>query len=453
MAAAPVRAKLPPGAVAWSLFEAARIPLVILVSIYVFTPYFAAVMIGDPVKGQAAVAQSGKWGGWIVALTAPLLGATLDRYGPRKPFLGVVTALLVTITACYWFARPDLSGLSVAQVIAMAAANTVLYAYSDLGQNSLLSRAAPGQEYRASGLALGLGNALSTAALVIVLFAFVLPAVPLFGLDKAAHEPDRISGPIAAAIMAVGCLPLFLLTPDAPRTGLSPLAALRAGFGDLGSLFAGARQQRDPLTFLAARMLYADATVAIILFGGVYAAGVLGWRTRELLAYGVLLSVFAVAGGFLAILLDGRLGAKRSLQVQIVAIFLAQLANLGIRPDRVFYLPITPGVRVWNSPIFATLPEIAYLGVGFIIAASITATYASSRSLLVALIPPDAGGRFFGLYTLSGNLTYWLAPTLIQIFTLWFATQQAGFIPVLGLLLAGLIVLSFVRGGLPGGRA
>src|SRR3712207_8876070 len=46
-------------------------------------------------------------------------------------------------------------------------------------------------------------------------------------------------------------------------------------------------------------------------------------------------------------------------------------------------------------------------------------------------------GVFFGLYTLSGNATYWLAPALVELFTRMYGTQQAGFYPVIGLLLSG----------------
>ena len=53
-----------------SLFEAGRNPFVMLVTIYVFMPYFSTVMVGDPVKGQALVAAYGQWAGWIIALTA-----------------------------------------------------------------------------------------------------------------------------------------------------------------------------------------------------------------------------------------------------------------------------------------------------------------------------------------------------------------------------------------------
>lgn len=437
--------RLPRGAVAWSMFEAARIPLVMLVTIFVFAPYFVTVVIGDPVKGQAAVAAAGKWGGWIVALTAPVLGAALDRWGPRKPFLAVATTLLATGAASMWFVYPDGSGLSVPTVIAIWSANTVLYAYCDLGHNSLLARAAPGLEHRASGLALALGNGLSTLLLVFVLFAFVLTPDPLLGLDKASHAPDRITAPIAAAAIAIGALPLFFLTPDAPRTGLGLGAALRRGLADLVDVIREARRQhRDALAFLVARMFYADAKVAIILFSGVYAAGVMGWRTTELLTLGVLQAAFATAGGLLGSRLDGWLGAKRSVQIELLLVLVAQIALLGIAPDRLLYMSVD-AAPVWDGPIFRTLPELAFVAIGFVSSVGVAAAYASSRTLLVRLVPPEATGRFFGLYTLSGNATYWLAPALIELFTRWLGTQQAGLYPVLALLLIGLAILSTVR--------
>lgn len=447
------KGRLSAGAIAWATFEGVRVPYVILITIYVFMPYFATTVVGDPVEGQAAVAQYGKIGGWIVALTAPFLGAAVDRLGPRKPWLGAVTTLMVALAGLLWWTLPDGSGLSVSQVVAIAAALTVLYAYGEMLHNALLPRAAPGQEHLASGLGLALGNAVSTAMLVFVMWAFVLPGkvdwaiiptLPLFGLDLAAHEPERIVAPIVAVVMAIGCLPLFFLTPDAPRTGTGGIAAIRGAGGDLRRLVAQARGHRNALTFLVARMLYADGKTAILLFGGVYAAGVMRWGPLELLAYGIILSIVAVIGGLVGGWLDGRLGPKRALQIEIVLILLSQAAVLGAARDRILYSPASTEL-LWNAPMFRTLPELAFLAATFFTAIGVTAAYASSRTMLVKLVPEKESGVFFGLYALSGNATYWLAPALVEGFTRAYGTQQAGFYPVIGLLLVGLAILSFVE--------
>jgi UMF1 family MFS transporter len=445
---------LPGGAVAWALFEGVRVPFVVLVTIYVFMPYFATVVVGDPVRGQAAVAEYGKIGGWIVALSAPLLGAVIDRLGPRKPWMAVVTALMVVLIALLWWTRPDGSGLSAANVVAIAAALTVLYAYNDLLHNALLPRVAPGREHIASGLGLAMGNAVSTAMLLFVLWAFVLPGAldwpvisdtPLFGLDRAAHEPDRIVAPIVAGALAIGCIPMFLFTPDAPRTGARLGEAIGGAFGDLKRLVTQARGHRDALLFLFARMLYADGKTAILLFAGVYAAGVMGWGTLELLAYGVILSIVAVFGGFVGAWLDGRLGPKRAIMIELAMVIVAQIAVLGCAPDRIFYVTVAVTEPLWNGPMFRTLPELAFIGIAFLSAIGVTAAYASSRTLLVRLVPDTEAGVFFGLYTLSGNATYWLAPALVELFTRTYGTQQAGFYPVIALLAGGMALLAFVR--------
>ncbi|MGZ5933791.1 MAG: hypothetical protein ACXWLV_03680, partial [Rhizomicrobium sp.] len=46
----PIASRL--GQISWAMFEWARIPYVLLVTIYLFAPYFTTTVVGDPVKGQ-----------------------------------------------------------------------------------------------------------------------------------------------------------------------------------------------------------------------------------------------------------------------------------------------------------------------------------------------------------------------------------------------------------------
>ena len=47
------RAASPMGQISWAVFEWARNPYVLLVTIYLFAPYFSRTVVGDPVRGQA----------------------------------------------------------------------------------------------------------------------------------------------------------------------------------------------------------------------------------------------------------------------------------------------------------------------------------------------------------------------------------------------------------------
>ena len=66
-----------PAGLSWAVFEFARNPYFMLIVTYVFPPYFAQYIVGDPVIGQATVADATGWAGVIGALTAPLLGAMI----------------------------------------------------------------------------------------------------------------------------------------------------------------------------------------------------------------------------------------------------------------------------------------------------------------------------------------------------------------------------------------
>ncbi len=455
----PANTKLSLGAYAWSLFEGARNPYVILVTIYIFMPYFAAVVVGDPVKGQEAVAAYGQYSGWIVMVTAPFLGAAIDKLGRRKGWLGLVTGLMVPLMAALWFSTPDHKWLSVNEVIAIATVIGVLFSYSEVLHNSLLVNAAGlGAAHKASALALALGNAFSVLALSFTAWAFALPGkvawsfvphAPLFGLRPALFETDRVVALMAAAVFALGAIPLFLFTPDSPRTQVKVIDAVKQSAVDLWAMILSMRDFRDGAIFLVSRMFYVDGMTAILLFAGVYARGVMHWNALTMLAYGIILSILATLGGFIGGMLDANLGPRRSVQIEIGMSLIGIFAILGMAPDRILFFwtyDAATHAPLWAGPVFRTLPDLIYLLIGFSNAVFITAHYASSRTLLTRLTPPERTASFFGLYAVSGTATVWLGSFLVNLGTHIFHTQQGGFGMIAILLAIGFVGLLFVKG-------
>ena len=265
----------------------------------------------------------------------------------------------------------------------------------------------------------------------------------------AAHQQDRIAPVIVALFLGLGILPLLRFVPDVCATGTSLIAALRLGASDLLALAREARGHRDALTYLAARMLFTDGLTGILIFTGIYAAGVMGWKTVELLAYGILLSSFSVVGGLAAGWLDGRLGSKLALKLEIVGVIISQLLSLGNTRTSLFFQPYDPAAHapLWNSPFFRTAPELALIGCGFLGAVTVTAAYSSSRTLLTRVVPQEKIGIFFGLFVIAGTATMWLGPMLVQLATEASGSQRIGLLPLSGLLLVGLATLQFVSGG------
>lgn len=464
--AARADAPLSLGGLCWSLFEGVRNPYVVLITIYIFMPYVAQTVVGDPVKGQEIISRWSQYSGWAVMATAPFLGASIDKLGPRKLWLGLIVALMVPMMASLWFTKADHGGLSVTTTLLLTTLIGILFTWSEVLHNSLLVRAAGlGAAHKASGLALALGNLFAVFALGFTAWAFALPGLketaswawvprtPLFGLSRAQHEPERVVALLAAGMFAIGALPLFLFTPDAPRTGIPVLNALRSGARDLAAMVRTVGHYRSAAIFLAARMFYVDGMTAILIYAGVYATGVMKWRALEMLFFGIILSVLAVLGGFVGRWLDNALGPKRAVQIEIGMSLVGIIAFLGMSPHTILYFwSFDPAAHplLWHGPFFTTWPEWIFLLIGFSNAVFITAHYASSRTLLTRLTPPEQTGAFFGVYALSGTATSWLGPLLVNQGTHYFKTQQGGFATIILLLLIGFIGLLFVRGG--GGR-
>lgn len=453
---------MPLGAWAWAIFQGGRDPYVILITIYIFASYFTALVVGDGVKGQAMIATVSTLNSLFIAVTAPFLGASLERFGARKPVMLVLVMLMVPLIAMLWFAKPGGAGLPIIGTLWIFGIVGILFAYCEVVHNSLLMTAAGHRHAaHASGLALSAGNFFSVITLTFCLFAFALPGspgteawtflpkAPLFGLDAATAEPLRISALIAAGLMALGSIPLFLFTPDAPSTGVKLWQGVKEGAINLWATIKLLRSERDMTWFLGSRMLFNDGMTALLIYSGIYAAGVMGWQ-MEMYAYGILLSVFAVIGGLMAARVDNALGPRTALIVEIVGCIVCITAQIGMKPDTILYFwhyDAAAHAPLWNGPMFRTLPEMLFLVIGFGTAVFVTAQYATSRTMLTRLSPPEKLPAFFGLYALSGTVTVWLGSALVALFTGIYKTQQAGFVPIIILLVLGLIGLLFVKGG------
>jgi UMF1 family MFS transporter len=411
------------------------------------------------VRGQATISSWDQIIGWVVVFSAPFLGASIDKLGPRKPWLGLIVSLMVPMIAALWFGRPG-GAMTLTMLAALYIGARLLFVYGEVLHNSMLVRATGlAAAHKASALALSLGNAASVLALGFTAWAFALPgkvpwgwvpAAPLFGLDPLTHEPERVVTLMAAGLLALGSIPLFLFTPDAQRTGVPALKALRDGAGELWRMLKTVRRYRDAVVYLMSRMFFVDGMNAVLIYAGVYAIGVMKWGPLEMLAYGIMLSVFAVIGGFVARWLDGAVGPKVALRIQIAVTAVSLTLMLGVAPDRILYLwpyDATAHAPLWSGPVFRHLPDWVFIGLGFVNAIVITGQYASSRTLLTRLTPAEQTGAFFGVYALSGVATLWLAPTLVNLGTNLTHTQQGGFASIIVLLVIGLIGLMFVRGG------
>lgn len=434
----------------WVTYEWANQPYYSLVTIFLFAPYFSATVVGDPVHGQAVWGYTQAVAGIIIALTSPLLGAIADAAGPRKPW--IVTFMAVCILGCFglWLAVP---GAAIAPVAAALVIASVGMEFTIIFANAMLPTIASERRIGLlSGIGIGMGQLAAIVALVAVLIVLQLPGVvhasfipdaPLFGLSKAKYETDRIVGPISGLWFLVFMLPLLFWVPDQTSRNLSRIEAAQAGLKRLAHTISKARHFRNVALYLVSRMAFYDGMNAIFIFGGILAASTFNWGATEMAVYGVWATLFAALGAFIGGWTDQRFGSRATLVWSLALAVVSFLVLISIDRDHIFFVvefPVAPDAKP-----FTTLPQQAFLLTiaGFALMAG--PTIASSRTMLARIAPVEMMTEFFGLYSLAGKATTFVAPLLIGFVTAETGSQRIGLSIVVPLILIGIVMLLFVK--------
>ncbi len=420
--------------VAWALYEWAQQPYWALIATFIFTPYFAAGFVGDAARGQSLLGYAGAVSGLLIAILSPMVGASVDaRRNPRVWLVGLAFPFVIA-TVGLWWAVPGQTARIPLILGCLVAAGVV----TELGgsvMNALLPIVAkPGQVGRLSGTAWAMAYVGALLTLFVVLFCFSLPKVPLLGLSKAMHEPDRIVGPMVAAWFLIFSWPLMTIAPQPPAaSGTRPLAELWETIRSLPS-------RPHMLRFLIGRMLLGDGISSFIAFGGVLAAGLFGWKTTQLGLYAITLSITAGIGTFIGGRIDQKIGSKRTVLIATCIVLFGAIGAGMVGKDSLFFLIHVAPAQA--GALFASAPERAYLFFSLFVGLTFGPAQASLRAWMAELAPAGETGRWFGLYALSGKATAFMAPLVIAVGTRLAGDQRIAVAVSAGFMAAGALVLA-----------
>ena len=443
------RGASPLGQFSWALFDGCRSPYNVLVNIFVFSAYFSTVVIADPNKGQATWAWLTSASALIIALTAPVLGAVGDAGGRRKPWLVFTLLFGAPSMIATWWALPHMTSGPVTSQLMMMMIPLIIagvsFEYWSVFLNAMLPNVAPkGRIGFLSGLGFSLGNAMGILVFLFFLLAWSWNPHPLFGLSNAAHEPERAVGILSAIWFAVFALPMFLFTPDSAGSGRSIPQAVSHGLKQLAATIAKIRDYKNLGLFLISRMSYNEGFIALMLFTGVFAAGILHWSATMLVVEGLINSVVAALAGLFAGWLDDRIGSKRATIVFVLGCLIANIVIFSVTPTMVFFMQIDPAAMATGG-LYPTLPDKVFLVAQCSIACFVTGGLVTSRSMMAKLAPREMLTEFFGLYSMSGTATSFVGPAAIGVVTTIFNSQRAGVLVGIFFLLLGLLILFPVR--------
>jgi UMF1 family MFS transporter len=440
----------------WMFFDFAQQPFHTLIITFVFAPYFASAVASDGARGQELWGYAAGIGGFLIAISSPVLGAIADASGPRKPWIFIFSVIGVIGCWMLWYATPGMSDLTIVMIAIVLA--LIGMEFAALFNNAMMPDLVPRAELgRLSGSAWGLGYVGGLISLIIVLGLLagspttgktLLGLDPLFGLDPVMREGDRASGPLTAVWFVIFALPMFLWTPDAlkrPAIG----GAVKRGLAELGATLKRLPGERSYFSFLISSMFYRDALNALYTFGGIYAAGVLGWTIIQIGIFGILANITGAIGAWLGGRADQRFGPKPVITVSILVLTACCILVISTTKTEVLFMTVAA------AGTESSLPDIIFYVAGAFIGAAGGSIQAASRTLLVDQVEREKVTEAFGLYALSGKATSVLGPLAIAVATGWFASEAFGFstedaqrlgvTPIVLLFLIGLVLLPWVK--------
>ncbi len=428
----------------WWLFDWANQPYNILLLTFIFAPYFTSSVAPDPVSGQAMWGWMLAISGLITAVFAPILGAIADNSGRKRIWILFWSALYIMGAWSLWYAVPSADPATILFILVAFAIGMVGLEYGIVFTNSVLPSLGKRMDWgkiSGTGWAIGYIGGLISLFIMLALLAegedgvTLIGIAPVFGLDPEMREGTRAVGPFTALWYLIFVIPFFLWVKEPPTPQRAP-DALRRGLRELKATLLALPQTRSLFAYLGSSMIYRDALNGIYAFGGIYAAGVLGWSLIQIGVFGIIAAAVGAVGCWLGGQLDSRFGPKPVIVFCILLLLAVCVVIVGTDRTMVLFQPVAEG---------SDLPDTVFYICGAMIGAGGGALQAASRTMLVRQANPERITEGFGLYALSGKVLSFVAPGLIALATTITGSQRLGVTPLILLFAIGLILLLWVK--------
>ena len=402
----------------YGLYDLANSAYTMIIITFVTSAYFANQIVGNAQIGAAYWQWTAGLCGIVIALTGPFIGAWADKKPKGKiNFLQIFTLLCILTTCLFWFSKPNPNYILFTLIIFFI--SNYFYEIASIFYNSLLKNCSNENNIgKTSGLGFALGYIGSVPIILICLYLFILPEKTLFDLNKNNFEHIRFIPFIVALWFLIFSLPMILYF----KKKIKFEANSEKVFSFKNILEIIWKNKFTPTgKFLIARMIYSDALIVLIAGGGVYATGVFGYSSAELLK----LAIFSNLVAFVGVLIGGYLNDKYSSKNIILICILFFIAT-------VFY----------GSLIAETKKEFFYNVM--VISFFIGSIQSASRVLMSKLLSSNDLGKGFGLFSMSGRITAFAGPLLVGTVT-YLYSQRIGFLSITLFFLIGFILMLSVR--------
>ena len=414
----------------WSIYDFANQPFTTITITFIYSTFFAStIFLGTEEEGVAAWGKAITISSLIVAFLSPIMGAIADRGGFRKVFLIFWTWICVVFSFMLYYPMPG----DVFNALLFFCIANIGFEMGGVFLNAYLPEIAPKDKIgRISGYGWSFGYVGGLLALAVCFVFLVFPEQPINPLtgnyfDKESYEHIRIINVLIAVWLAVFSIPTFLFVKGSSKKNKEKKGIISKSYLELIRTFKELKKYKQIVRFLFARIIYNDALITVIAFGGPYAYTQFGFdmdTNGKLMIFAIVLNVFAGIGAFLFGFIDDYIGGKKTIQltnagfvIALVIAFLAPIINNG-------------ELYFWLS--------------GILIGIFMGPNQAASRSFMGRLIPDNKENEFYGFFAFSGKATSFVGPLLFSTIVAFTDSIRLGLAVVSILFIIGVILLNNV---------
>ncbi|MEX1079987.1 MAG: MFS transporter [Homoserinimonas sp.] len=421
----------------WALWDWANQPFNTVILTFIFTalylttdvfisPEIAALGADDPAYDRAIAELTSGLGlantiaGVLVAIIAPVLGQRTDGTGRRKRSLAISTGLVVLSMAALYFVEGAPSYFALG--VGLVAVASVFSEIAGVHYNAMLFQVStPSTVGRVSGLGWGFGYLGGIFALVIVVVAY---SADWFGLSEDNGLPFRVVALGCAVWTILFSIPIFKNVPELPATEQGSRVSIFQSYVLLGRhIMRLWRTTRTTFWFLLASAVFRDGLAGVFAYGAVIASTVFGFEFLEVVMFGIAANLVAGVSTIFSGRFDDRFGPKSVIVTSLVGLVVTGLA--------VFFLRDLGDATFWIG--------------GLMLCMFVGPAQSASRSFLARVTPAGREGEIFGLYATTGRAASFLSPALWTILIVAFGATAWGILGIVAVLLAGLVMMLFVR--------
>lgn len=391
----------------WALYDFSNT----IFSMNVATLYFSVWLVDDLGASNTLYAVANAVASLMVVFAIPVLGSISDVRRRRKPWVVGFTLASCIATAAIGIAGQKLplvgseviGAASVAAgwhatagqlfwVLAAFAVANFAYQAAMPFYNAMMPELVPLEEQgRLSGFgtALGYVGSIAGVLLVVPFFNGKLPVIGPLGagtmhalrtmLPFTSHA-GRVSTFVPTGVLfLLFSLPLFIFCRDHTAAPRGTAVDWKRAFHEVAATLRDARKHPGTLRFIITSFVYQDAIGTIVGFMTLYAVKAVGFDKGAEITLFLVLTIPAIFGSYIYGHLVDRFGAKRSLNLTLLAWVVLLGAMIAVPSKNGFWI------------------------VGLMIGLNFGGVPTAERPVLLSLVPDEEAGRYFSLMLLSAR--------------------------------------------------